>query len=51
MFTINFINQDGSESFKDMNDLDSAQYEAATLSENGCHCISISDIDDNEYSF
>ncbi len=51
MFIIDYLNQDSSEGSKDYHNLDSAQYEAATLSENGCHSIIISDIDGNEYSF
>jgi hypothetical protein len=51
MFTVDYLNQDGSEGIKDYDDLDSAQYEAATLSENGCHCIMIIDPNGVDCSF
>ncbi|EAT10878.1 hypothetical protein RED65_02028 [Oceanobacter sp. RED65] len=51
MFTIVFYGLDNTECSKDCNTLCEAQYEAATLTESGCHTVSINDDNGNEYEF
>lgn len=50
-FTVDYVGYDGRDYSNDFEDLATAQREAVSYSEHGCHCITITDSNGDEHSW
>ena len=49
-FSVSFVGMDGLDHSTDCSNLEAAQNEATWLEERGCHTITITDVDGNEWA-